>query len=338
MPPDPALTGVAAPRRSLASRLKRFAPLGVGLGLVAAVLAHVDLARLGAALGQARWPWYLGAQAATLAYIILVSRRWQALLRLQGLALPFREVFLIYNAGSLAGAVTPGRLGDLARLLYFPRRQGILLPVTLSIVADRVLDLAALAGLSLLAVGFLPLPPALRHTVVLLIIGGLLAAAGLSLWLTRDQRRLAALLARLLPESWRERARQGLTDAGEAARRYLTPALTVPALLTLLAWSANAVGAYAIARSLQTPLTLMQAAAVLGLSTVFTLLPITSAGIGTRELSCIFLFAQLGLGREAALAFAFLLFGLVITHALIGWLCLARKPPAGREEAHVPAG
>jgi|GEM_PF-2150210 len=316
-----------AVRRPWVSMVRRLLPLAVGLVLVALILTRVDLIRLAATLAHAHWSWYLAAQAATLTYILLVSWRWQTLLHLQGLQYPFREIFLIYNAGALAGAVTPGRLGDLARLVYFPRQGGVLIPVTLSILADRLLDVFALFGLSLLALNFIPLPASSRHLVVWCTLGGLMAAAVIILWLRRDGQRLPTMLLRFLPLAWQPKLEVGIQEFGNALHQYLTWRMIFPGLLTLLAWGANVAGAYCIADSLHIPLGLGQVAAILGLSTMFTLIPVTFAGLGTREVSCIFLFSQLGLPREPALAFSLLLLGLVITHAGLGWLCLTLKPP-----------
>lgn len=58
------------------------------------------------------------------------------------------------------------------------------------------------------------------------------------------------------------------------------------------------------------------------LSTLCTLLPLSIAGIGTRDVSLGFLFPWLGRGREQDLAFSFLTLGLVIVYGLIGWLPL----------------
>jgi uncharacterized membrane protein YbhN (UPF0104 family) len=79
--------------------------------------------------------------------------------------------------------------------------------------------------------------------------------------------------------------------------------------------------------SLGLPLSLWQTGACFCLSTLFTLIPISVAGIGTRELAMVYLFACLQLPSEEALAFSFLLLGFLLTHSLIGFLALLVKPP-----------
>ena len=100
-------------------------------------------------------------------------------------------------------------------------------------------------------------------------------------------------------------------------------------VLTLMAWNINFFGSFLIARSLDLPVTFWEVGALVGLSTIFTLRPIF-AGLGTREVSLIFLFSQLGLSQEQALAFSFMLLGLVLVHTAIGWLSLILYPPAIR--------
>ena len=84
-----------------------FRPLGV-------VLATSDVRGLAATLARARWGWYLAAQlhhghlhhGARLALGLFVAP--------PNMVIPSPRSFFIFNAGSLAGTVTPGRLGDFA--------------------------------------------------------------------------------------------------------------------------------------------------------------------------------------------------------------------------------
>ena len=78
------------------------------LGLLALILSRTDLARLGAILTQVHWQWYALAQLMLAANLLLITFRWRYDLGLLKLHYPFGELFLIDNAGALAGAATPG--------------------------------------------------------------------------------------------------------------------------------------------------------------------------------------------------------------------------------------
>ncbi len=80
--------------------------------------------------------------------LLLITGRWRFDLGLLKLRYPFGELFLIDNAGALAGAATPGRMGDLARLIYFRQEKDVLVRVGLSILVERFLDLIFLVWLA----------------------------------------------------------------------------------------------------------------------------------------------------------------------------------------------
>jgi uncharacterized protein (TIRG00374 family) len=304
----------------------------VGFGLLGVVLATSDLRGLAATLVRARWGWYLAAQLLMVTYITVHVWRWDYLLRLQNIVYPFPQVFFIFNAGSLAGTVTPGRLGDFARLIYFSRSGHSLATATLSIIVDRFLDVLFLSLVAVLAALFFPLPRFLKDGVLALAAGGFLVSGvvGLVAWRTRGWEWLGSVLAKIVPRWLKSRWNQGLADLKESLPRYLTWRLGWSFLLTLMAWNINFFGSFLIARSLDLPVTFMEVGALIGLSTIFTLLPVSIAGLGTREVSLIFLFSQLGLSQEQALAFSLMLLGMVLVHAAIGWLSLILYPPAIR--------
>ncbi len=302
------------------------------------VLATTDLRGIAVALGKTRWPWYLLAQITMISYIGLIVCRWRYLLKLQGIIYPFQKVFLIYNAGSLAGAVTPGRLGDFARLIYFRQENHSIISVTLSIILDRFLDLFILTVIGMAAIFFLPLPKLFRDGVLGLVPISLLLVIGFCLlaWRTWNWDWLRSVLVKMVPLKFRPQVDQGLLGVQDAVRPFLSWRLSWPLILTILGWAMNFLAAYFIARALNLHLGLLQVGACLALTTLFTLIPVSIAGIGTREVSLIFLFSLLGMKQEQALAFSCLLLGLVVTHGLIGWLSLTLQPPCEPRVAHCP--
>jgi uncharacterized protein (TIRG00374 family) len=314
------------------SRWRALAPYLVGFGLLSVVLATSDLRGLAATLARTRWGWYLAAQLVMVSYITVHVWRWDYLLRLQSIVYPFPRVFCMFNAGSLAGTVTPGRLGDFARLIYFSRSGHSLVTATLSIIVDRFLDVLFLSLVAVLSALFFPLPRILKDGVLTLAAAGLVVslAIGLVAWRTRGWQWFGAVVARIVPRWLQSGWPQRLADLQEAFQRYLTWRLGWSLVLTLMAWNINFFGSFLIARSLDLPVTFWEVGALIGLSTIFTLLPVSIAGLGTREVSLIFLFSCLGLSQEQALAFSLLLLGLVVVHAAIGWLSLILHPPAIR--------
>ena len=82
----------------------------------------------------------------------------------------------------------------------------------------------------------------------------------------------------------------------------------------------NSLGQYFIAKSLGVELGLFEWFWIFAFMSIALLLPISFAGIGIRESSLVGIFAYIGLGAEAAIAFSLATYVLLIIYALIGYL------------------
>lgn len=310
--------------------LQRLLPIAVGTGLIALILSRTDLARLAAILAQVQWHWYGLAQVLLVVNLLLITGRWRFNLGLLGLRYPFGPLFLVDNAGALAGAATPGRMGDLARLVYFRQEKPVLVRVGVSILVERLLDLIMLIWLATAFVWSFPLPPEFKSLWFKVFGAGHLAGAVLlaAAWMYRDKNWLPAGFLRLVPTSLKERFAGSGQEVKATLGRYVTGKLVWSFTLTLLAWWSNILSGFCSALALHLPLSLWQTGACFCLSTLFTLIPLSVAGIGTRELAMVYLFSCLGLPVEQALAFSFLLLGFLVTHSAIGFVALLLKPPS----------
>jgi hypothetical protein len=225
-------------------------------------------------------------------------------------------------------------MGDLARLVYFRHEQNKIIRVGLSILGERFLDLGGLVWLSIGFLWFFPLPGQFKSLFLQLVLAATLVAIGIAVvvWRSWGQDWLTTRALRIIPRyltEWFDRSAQELKAA---LRCYRTWRLAWPVTLTFLAWGFNILAAHFTSRSLVLPLSLWQAGACFCLSTLFTLIPVSVAGIGTRELAMVYLFSCLGLPSEQAVAFSFLLLGFLLTHSVIGFLALLIKPPPSRQD------
>ena len=322
------------------SWLHRLLPLIVGGGLLALILSRTDLAGLTLILTRVQWQWYVLAQLMVAFSLLIITWRWRFDLGLLKLRYRFGELFLIDNAGALAGAATPGRMGDLARLIYFRQDKDVLVRVGLSILVERFLDLVFLVWLGTGLMLSFPLPAELRKFLLHLILAAHLA--GLVLvgfaWYFRGKSWLSDKILRLVPNSLRARFSGHAKDLMAGLGCYATWWFVFPVMLTLLNWGCNILGAEFSARALGLNVSFREIAACFCLSTLFTLIPMSIAGIGTRELAMVYLFSCLGLPSEQAVAFSFLLLGFLLTHSLVGFLALLIKPPQAQQQGKVRCG
>jgi uncharacterized protein (TIRG00374 family) len=100
--------------------------------------------------------YFFAACALSIPSIVIKGLRWQWILRAVGFTSSLAESTSVYAAGMLAGALTPGKVGDLAKApLHAPRG----LPLTHGVAAsllDQVFDGVVLLALAL--AGILAMP------------------------------------------------------------------------------------------------------------------------------------------------------------------------------------
>ncbi len=211
------------------------------------VLRGVDREALAGAIGRASIVGIVAAALVNLAHNVFRVWRWGALLAPVRPRLPFRPMFTAVIVGYLTTWVLPGRLGELVRPALLTAREKVPIGPSLgSVVADRVLDAAAILVLFAAGTYLSPIQGSAAH---------LIRSAALVLLVFVLAFMLGAVIAggaRGTIEAWFERRGRSLRWAGRAFLSLTlgTEALRRPRLLflvlgySLLAWLTIAAGAW----------------------------------------------------------------------------------------------
>jgi uncharacterized membrane protein YbhN (UPF0104 family) len=264
------------------------------------------LAELAGAIGL-----YLAACAAR-------GERWFELLRHNG-ARPCRaDTYSLVAVGYLGNNVLPARAGDALRVvLLAPRARTDARTVIGTIVAERVLDVALLVGLFVVlaygVLGGIDVPSAGRFVFAALIVLGLLAL-------------LAAVAFVLHRRGHLRRIVDFLTPMGAATLRmhgrHGAALLAWSALLWMLEWGAW----WLSARAAGLDLAVLDIGYLMGLATIFVLVPSGPGYVGTFDAALIFGLHALGHSGAAALSFLLLLrFVVAVPITLLGLVVLAAR-------------
>lgn len=259
-------------------------------------VAYTDLRQLAADFGRLRPTLFLAAVAAVLAAYGLRTARWHFYLsRLRG-SIPARETGLAFLAG-FALAVTPGKIGELLKVHYLQRRTGTPYPASLAaVVAERSLDLAALAVL--LAIGA-PTIPALPTFAPLALV----VLVALGVFTLRSPRATEAILGqlsriigfrRLVPH----------VRAGQSHLRFLLHGsrLLVGSLLGLAAWTLEAFAMWLLAAGFGIDLSPLACGFVFAAATLAGVLVMVPGGLGVTEGGMVALLAYIHVPLTTATA------------------------------------
>jgi uncharacterized membrane protein YbhN (UPF0104 family) len=308
----------SAPRRSAGPRERALAALGAAIslaalaGLVVWALGQepptfphepARLAELAAAVG-----FYLAACAVR-------GERWFELLRYNGAPASRADAYALLAVGYAANNVLPARAGDALRVvLVTPRTGADARSVIGTVVAERVLDVVVLLGLFVAlaygVLGRLDTPSSGRLLFAALLVGAFAAlAAGIALLAHRSGhlRRAIAFLAPMAEATRRLRGNHGRELLG----------------WTALIWSLEWIAWWLTAHAAGLDLGLLDVGYILGLSSIFALIPSGPGQLGTFDAAIVF--GVRAIGRTGAQALSYLLllrFVVTVPITLIGLVVL----------------
>jgi hypothetical protein len=324
--------GWSSPAAVLVVRILRVAVAG---GLLWYAIQVVEWSRAGEALSEASPSWVLVAVLLTVLDRVIMAWRWISLLRAVDANRPLKTgpLLRVFFVSGFAGTLMPaGSFGGDTVRTFTATRQGVTMANAVASVAlDRLLGtisvlLSGVVGLML--VGRL-IEPALLWTAAALTVAGAVGT-----WLLLFDARLYRALLR-----WSgahhlatvNRLAHKFFDAiGQYASRrpvvarVLAASIVVQVLRTLQVW------ALGMALGLDIPMVLYFA--FVPVIVLVMLLPISFAGIGTGNVTFIYLFGRGGVGDTDAVVLSVLFLLLAVVGNLPGGLLLAFQPRSGQRE------
>ncbi|MDP1846247.1 MAG: lysylphosphatidylglycerol synthase transmembrane domain-containing protein, partial [Solirubrobacteraceae bacterium] len=234
----------------------------------------------------------------------------------------------VANAGN---NILPARAGDALRVVMIvPRAKTDARTAIGTIVAERVLDVVVLVGLFVVlaygVLGGIEMPSAGRLLSAALLVAGLLAATVVAAWVLHRRGHLGRVLAWLAPMA-------------EATRRLRSNHGMRLLGLTFAVWALEWVAWWLTARAAGLDLALLEVGYLMGLASVFALVPSGPAYVGTFDAAIAFGVRAIGHTGAQALSYLLLLrFVVTIPITLIGLaVLLARYGGVGRMRALVRA-
>lgn len=263
-----------------------------GLGLMAWVLHLVDYDGLRESLRDADYGLLALFLAGSVFSLLLRGVRYHFFLGTQDIRLAPGQTLRIFTQSTFWSLVVPGRLGELSSAAYLSRQGVSLEKAGANIVIERMADVLLVVLGSLAGSVFL-LPEVSSYLWAVLGVGGAVAV-GLAVALGRAGTRRPWRFADRLRFDPLELLRKVLLY------RHKTFLLTSSALL----WSCYASLFVLVARAFHLPLSVPEVLFCVFMSYLAAMIPVTFAGIGTRDAMLVFLFARFGLASDKAVLFS----------------------------------
>ena len=257
----------------------------------------------------------------------LKSSRWKVLLSWQHHNISGKDAFLYYLSGAYLGIITPGRLGDLVKVFYLKQAGIASVSQGLSaVLTDRLHDLYLLLLLGAFSITIY-IPGTLSEIagwsgiiLLLLVPPCILLVKKLrkyidSLFDVFIHSRLAAIM-KLNGRDFKENFKK-LIDI----RLWQTMGLTTAASALLF------FQAYLIMAAVHIPITYLEIVPIMALAELVSLLPISIAGLGTREAVLLYILSPRGIETETVILYSIGVFLIsFIGGAIIGAVAWWQKP------------
>jgi len=240
--------------------------------------------------------------------ILLRSLRWHLIARLYGVRYPFRVSMGLYLAAFSAGFILSDGLSSFVRSFFLYRdgysaSKSVLVPFW-----DKAIELASLLLMGSFALLLLPqiILESNAYYLVIITLSGIFAVA----LILGSKRVQAFLLHKLLPLLSKRVKRLERVSADDLLADLQTMHHLPLLGLILYASTIRLVhffGVYILALALGLSLTFWQIALTMALASLVVMLPISIAGLGTREAVLVPALALFGQSPEAAVALSFLI-------------------------------
>jgi len=275
-------------------------------------------------------PVWIGVVLVTVLFeVLLRASRWQVLSSVYS-KYPYRKAFQTYMIGIAFGSITPGKIGDVVKILDLKKETGVSLKKALGLeVLDRVFDLLFLlvAGVLGLVAGYGLIAGAelnfglIGFAMVILVFLGVFMLHGSSKFVYRMIHRF------VVPERFKEDAktaysefRGGIGAFVKSYRFYLV------GILTIFSWLLIFIRPYFVAQAFGINIGWQAFVLFMPLVTIVELLPISIMGLGTREGTLVVLFSLIGVPGSTMVLISILLVLLsIVPQVILGYWIAIRK-------------
>lgn len=300
---------------------KQLLPI-IGISILLYLIYTMDVTKLKESLQNIPLSFLLLSFSLTIPNVIIRSKEWQLILREQQIFLPLLRVTKIFLIGFFYGVITPTYAGQLMRIPYLKTQTQqptgkLFVNVIIEIMIHNIsLYIMIIIG-ALLVINQIP---NLAYASFLLI-GLIIIILLYFLNQQRGQNTFSFLIKYLTPKKLHK-----LLNAfvGSFYQDFPSlPRLIIPFLLGLLTWIIVFTQEYLLAYNLNPALPYLAFILLFPIANAAGFLPITFAGLGTRELTSILLFTTLfDMAKEDV--FVFTLLGFFVTDifvGILGFLC-----------------
>jgi len=289
----------------------------IGPAVVIAAIWWAGPAKVWVVLSKADLRFVAAAISLAVPFALIKGIRWQILLRNYDIELSFRDSTSMYATGMVLSAVTPGRVGDMVKIVMLIKKGCGIGKAIASNIFDRLFDVAFVLLVGYGGMWYF----SQNFTSQLQIVNIIFVIVLVLLVVLALKRQLIKKLAiKLIPSQYRSAAIESWNEIISGLLKSRSRRIFWLILWTIVFWLVQFSAIYLCGLALEVDVSFIYLSACAAVAMLLSLLPITVAGIGTRDATFILLLGQIGITRQQSLALSSLVLSVFLANCAVFYL------------------
>lgn len=309
----------------------------IGIILFAFILLNIDVGKVLTHLSEANLSLIFLAIIVVFFITILKGIKWKLLVNAHELNFSTIDCIKTFCIGFFLGVVTPGRIGDFSRAAYLKKKGNSFFQGISSIVFDRIIDIAILLVLSIVAV--FVFAQFFHKDIISLPLLAIIFVIFIAVCIIALKKNLSRIflkpLAFLIPMQYKSLIKNSMDSFynGVAKAKQKKLLIILAAFIGIVTWLLSIFGAFLVLIALNIQqIPMLFVFVIVPIITLLEILPISFSGIGTRDAALVFLFSFFGASAEQAVAYSLIyLFSGYFFVALLGAIFFMQNPISMKE-------
>ena len=273
------------------------------------ILFQIDYQLLFEEIKLLKWPFLVLATIFMILEIMIKSLRWQCILSSLDIILSKSKCLSLHWLGIFVGVITPGRFGELIKIYFLKNKGYSAFRSFFSVILDRIIDIFILLFFVFLIFIFflrdIGTYMIVLSIILLLIIILIFLLFNQKSWLNKF---FGKIIQKVFPINFKDYSNFSFSKLWQGIKTLRKKQIIYFSIYLIIAWLFYFISRYFIALSLGLNLSFLNVSIISILVAIVTILPISVAGLGIREVSVIYLFSLFGLNKEIALLFSLFIF------------------------------
>lgn len=278
----------------------------IGIILFLFILTRLDFNTTIKNLINFKWEYLIIYAILTILMLVFKSIRWQTILIKQEIDYQMKKVYAINTLTTFLGMITPGRIGELSKVIYLQEDKIPFSKSIVSVLIDRAYDLIILMVFGVVAFFFFAnlLMESLKTLFVIIL---LFAGSGTLIFLFKSNiwEILKRVMKFILPEPrYILIASEWALFKAEIIKVFL-PTLPKMTFYSILIYCCYYAQINIVAYGFNVSVSFIYLSFCMTMASLVSLLPISIGGLGTREAVFIFLLSKISIPAESAVLISF---------------------------------